>query len=99
MAFLSAALPFINAAAGAAGAFATVKSVLDSRKTPGRINQLQQNQQLPKAPTDADTQKDATAEIQRRRRASIFSGGRTNITRGKALIPEGAVQKKELLGA
>jgi hypothetical protein len=54
---------------------------------------------LPKAPTAEDAAIKAKADLQKRRRISVLSGGVTDVTRGKALVSEEQVGKKSLLGA
>ncbi len=54
---------------------------------------------LPPAPKIEDAKKAGADETARRRRISLLSGGRTNVTRGQATLAEGDVGRKTLLGA
>ncbi len=72
-----------------------VKSLLSSSKGAKDTQQVKS----PKAPTEEDAQSKAAASVAKRRRISLLSGGETNITRGKALVPEENLGRKTLLGS
>ncbi len=53
---------------------------------------------LPAAPTTAEASAKAQAEVDKRRRISLLSGGETNLTKGGAELTSTDVAKKNLLG-
>lgn len=55
-------------------------------------------QPLPAAPTTADASAKAQAEVDKRRRISLLSGGDTNLTKGAAAVGGADVSKNKLLG-
>ena len=57
-----------------------------------------QQQPTPAAPTPAGAQTDAQEEIKKRRRASLLSGGETDITKGAGIVNTANIGKKSLVG-
>lgn len=53
---------------------------------------------LPAAPTSADASAKAQAEVDKKRRISLLSGGDTNLTNGTAAVSSTDVGKNKLLG-
>ncbi len=94
MAFL---LPLIGAVSGAIGIATGIKSLVSGggsqKQTPAP-----EPKPLPKTPTLEDASKKAEDAVGRRRRISLLSGGKTNITRGQALVAESDIARKSLLG-
>lgn len=85
--------PVISAVAGIASIASTAKGLF------GKKDKAPAPKAAPAAPTVEGAQKDATAEVNRRRRISLLSGGNTDVTRGAALVDPTSVTKKSLLGA
>lgn len=54
---------------------------------------------LPAAPTSADASAKAQAEVDKKRRISLLSGGDTNLTKGAATVGTEDVGKKTLGGS
>jgi len=95
MAFLAALAPILTAASAGMGVYSGIKAMTAKKddKAPGSPAPL------PAAPTGADAQMKADADLKKRRRISVLSGGVTDKTRGQALVGEDSVGKKSLLGA
>ena len=96
----AAANPFTAAALGA-GAFFGGKSLLKTAGkafTSGQAAPAPATKPPPEAPKIEDAAKQAKADVARRRRISVLSGGVTNITKGQALVSEGNLARKSLLG-
>ena len=95
---MAAILPVIAAVSGAIGIAQGIKALSSSNKESAQQAPVQAPAKLPEVPKEEDAQAKAAEELKRRRRISVLSGGQTNVTRGKALVPESAVGTKSLLG-
>lgn len=49
--------------------------------------------------TEGEAKEKATADVGRRRRISLLSGGQTNVTKGQATVGESQLGRKSLVGA
>lgn len=87
-------IPIITAVAGAAS-IASSMSGMFGKKDKANVQQgINQN-----APSQANAQASAQDEMNRRRKASLLSGGNTDITRGSGVVNSNNVGKKTLVGA
>jgi len=95
MAFLAPLAPFLSAVGAGVSIATGIRSLVskpkaqDSAPTPPPV---------PEKPTIEQAQETAVDQVKKRRRISLLTGGRTNITRGQALVPESSVEKKSLIG-
>ena len=96
--FAIKALPLLKAVGATVGIATGVKSLVGGGKSASAQEAAPEPKPLPSAPKPEDAAKKAESEVTRRRRISLLSGGRTNITRGRALVPESAIERKSLLG-
>lgn len=92
MAFVAALAPILTAATAAVGLYSGIKSLTTKQEKPP------EPAKLPEAPKPGDAQAQAAQEMQKRRRASLLSGGETDLTKGAAVVPGMNVAKKSLLG-
>jgi len=100
MAFLASA-GFSNAIASIAGIFGIGSSIKSLVSSPARAQSpapAPEPKPLPPPPKIEDAKKKAEDQVARRRKISLLSGGRTNITRGQSLVSESDVARKSLLG-
>ena len=98
MAFLAAAGPAISAIGGLLGIATSVKSLISKNQKPS-AGPVPIQPQMPKQPTQADASQKAAEAVKKRQRVSLLSGGKTNITRGKALVSQEELPTKSLVGA
>ena len=89
MAFVA---PLVGLISAGVSAYSTIKSLTAKPAKPP------EPKPLPAMPTQQDTQDKAAAEVQKRRRISLLSGGNTNATGGNAILQPGAVGMKTLTG-
>ena len=87
-------LPIISAVSGVVGIVSGIKGLTQSQKSSAPPAPAP----LPEKLTIEGAATDAKAESAKRRRISLLSGGNTDITRGSALVPEGSIGRKTLLG-
>lgn len=86
---------FVAPLAMAIGAIASTVQTISSLK---RKDTPAAAPAAPAAPTMQNAQTDAKAEVEKRRRISLLSGGNTDVTRGQAALQSGQVGTKSLLG-
>lgn len=84
--------PILAAVGTVAGAASSVMSLTQSMKKPPK------QEALPVVPTVAAAKTDATADLTKKRRTSLFQGGQTDLTQGTGMVGAGNVGTKSLLG-
>ena len=98
MAFLAPLIPLLTVASLGVGIASGVKSLTAKPQSEGRVGQAPAPAPLPEAPKVEDAQAKAKAELDKKRRISFLSGGKTNVTQGKALVSESEIGRNSLLG-
>ena len=97
-------VPAVTAAASAVGIAQGVKALTAKSASPyigGKAIEPLKPETEPDVTAESvakTAEESATAKLKKRLRISALTGGKTNLTRGKALIPEDMIQKKALLG-
>lgn len=90
MAFIA---PLLGAVGAGLGLFSQIKASKKAAAPPPPVAPT------PKTPTPEDATGKAAAKVKRRRRISLLSGGKTNVTGGQAVVGEAQLGRKELTGA
>lgn len=94
-----AAAGVIGAGAVVGGGLSIASSVRSLISKPPSAS-TPKSQPLPPTPKIEDATKKAQAEVERRRRISLLTGGQTNVTGGAgAVVPEVNIGRKSLVGA
>lgn len=96
MAFLAALAPALGAVASGVAIATGIKSLVSK---PPKQSAPPTPPKPPAPPQVADAEAAAEIDTKNRRRASLLTGGRTDLTRGKALVSPTDVGKKSLIGA
>lgn len=92
---MPAVVPFVVAAASAASAVSGLMGVFQGGKLMPKGGPQPAGMQ---PPTPADANKDAQAQIDKKRRMSLLSGGNTDVTRGSGVVNSSSVGTKTLVG-